>query len=197
MVRQPTFDLDELGDDPEQFIADYAAKLVLAGANADQNSPLETAKREVMESSARAVVGQARAIIPVVIDSLQPKLAEVAEDFISAVNALPENLTAEALVQAGARSVEAYQRATGLADQLRRYDELVVSTGEIQGVLPTQYERTLRLLVAIPRAAVEARRRRGPAPWQPGGRPARLAVLHRRQAGRRLRAEVDAAGDHA
>ena len=65
-------------------------------------------------------------------------------------NALPENVTAEALVQAGARSVEAYQRATGLADQLRRYDALVVSTGEVQGVLPKQYERTLRILVPSP-----------------------------------------------
>jgi len=65
-------------------------------------------------------------------------------------NALPENVTAEALVQAGARSVEAYQRATGLADQLRRYDALVVSTGEVQGVLPKQYQRTLRILVPSP-----------------------------------------------
>jgi hypothetical protein len=77
---------------------------------------------------------------------LAPEFDEHAESYTEAVSKLPENLTAEALVSAGAEAVTAYGDAQREAQYLNRISAWVFETSYLSGVIPKDAEVVLRIL---------------------------------------------------
>jgi hypothetical protein len=145
--RQPVFDVESLTqENAEDKIREFAEQLALSEVPGGGLSVLDRAKKQVVESAARQVISLARHAIPDVIDQLTPTFDKHVEAYIEAVGKLPETLTANALVAAGADAVTAFADAQREAGFLHRIDAWVVQTGYVTGVLSKQMEVTCRIL---------------------------------------------------
>lgn len=89
------------------------------------------AKTKAVNEVARRVIRLARAAVPDVIEQLTPEFNERAEAYQAAVSKLPEELTAETLVAAGADAVTAYGQAQQEAHYLNGISSWVAGTGPL------------------------------------------------------------------
>lgn len=89
------------------------------------------AKTKAVNEVARRVIRLARAAVPDVIEQLTPEFNEHADAYVQAVAKLPEELTAETLVSAGANAVTAYGQAQREAHYLNVISSWVAGTGPL------------------------------------------------------------------
>jgi hypothetical protein len=146
----PTFDIEKLTPkNAEAEIRKLAGQLVLADPQHDASgnlSILEKAKRQVLDAAARQVVGLGRHAIPDVIEQLTPEFDRQAVAYAEAIRSLPEKITSDTLITAGAPVVSAWRAAQDAASYLDRISGWVASTGPITGVLAKQMESVIRIL---------------------------------------------------
>lgn len=128
----PVFDpADVTAANAESKIREYAEALALAEATDGGLSALGRAKREAVNAAARQVTSLARQAVPAVIEQLTSEFNKHAEVYIEAVSKLPNDLTAETLVAAGADAVSAYGQAQQAAQYLYRISSWVAGTGPL------------------------------------------------------------------
>jgi len=96
-------------------------------------SPMGQAKKRLLDFAARDVLSQAGAAVPDAIKQLTPQFENHAEAYTEAVQRLPEELTAESLIAAGADAVIAYAAAQEHAAYLNRVSDWVGSTSVLPG----------------------------------------------------------------
>lgn len=109
-------------------------------------SVLGKAKNQAVDAAARRVNVLARAAIPDVIEQSTPEFNRHADAYAEAVSKLPEVLTAETLVSAGAEAVAAYGEAQREAQHLSKFSGWVFETGNLSGVTQKESEVVLRIL---------------------------------------------------
>lgn len=146
LEHQPIVSLDGLtAKNAEDRINDLARQLAVSAAHSGgPRSPLQAAKAKYVEASARAVNQLAIQAIPDAVEQLTPGFVEHADAYVGAVARLPEELTSDTLVAAGAGAVEALGVAQQEAAHLREIDTWIASTAFLSGTAPT--EVVLRLL---------------------------------------------------
>lgn len=146
LEHQPIVSLDGLtAKNAEDRIHDLARQLAVSAAHSGgPRSPLQEAKAKYVEASARAVNRLAVQAIPDAVDQLTPGFIEHADAYADAVRRLPEELTSDSLVSAGAGAVEALGIAQQEAAHLRTIDGWIANTAFLSGTAPT--EVVLRLV---------------------------------------------------
>lgn len=85
------------------------------------------AKRVVLDKIARRVLQEAGAAVPGIIEQLNPRFDAAAAAFKAAVDKLPEDLTADALVKAGPEALVALGEARTAAATIRGIDSWLAS----------------------------------------------------------------------
>lgn len=148
--HRPRFDLESLTiDNADEMIRAHAAQLAMTtgtGEGGSGLSVLESAKSEAVDLAARQVVSIARAAIPHAIEQLSKPFGKAAAQYCGSVAKLPEIVTSDSLIAAGASVVEAYGEALQAATYLNSVSDWVASTGAMSGFLPRDMEVTLRIL---------------------------------------------------
>lgn len=150
MGHLPVFDLAAVTPaNAEAKVREFADQLALSLPTAAQQgvsaSVLEEAKRRAVNDAARAVYRLAGAAVPDVISQLTPEFDKHAAAYVDAVAKLPENITAETLVSAGADAVQAYAVAQTEAAYLNRIDLWVAETRNLPGHA-SDPDKALRIL---------------------------------------------------
>lgn len=142
----PAFSLEAITQkNAEAKLRAYASELALAEQHGEGiQPPLAPAKRYAVEAAARQVNRLAREAVPAVRDQLEPEFEQRAARYVAAVQELPADLTAEALVAGGAEAVTAYSVAETAAGYLGTIDQWVSSTAYRSG--GTLGEPVLRVL---------------------------------------------------
>ena len=130
------FDLTEItAANAEEKVAEFADRLVPALKTGDHlgRSPLDEAKRRMLDAAAREVLGKATAAVPVVIEQLTPEFDKHADAYCTAVAALPDSVDSDSLVQAGPAAVTAYGTAQTEAIWLNKVSSWVAGTRDLPG----------------------------------------------------------------
>ncbi|MGC1150719.1 MAG: hypothetical protein WA925_01405, partial [Mycobacterium sp.] len=115
--HQPTFSLDGINpanvdDRLATFATELSTSLPLSGkVGAVPVSVSTEAKRSAMNLAAQAVIAEAGAAVPHVIESLEPSFRRAVTALTDAVAVLPDELTADTLVSSGGAVLDAYHRA--------------------------------------------------------------------------------------
>ncbi|MDV3125720.1 hypothetical protein M1247_12405 [Mycobacterium sp. 21AC1] len=130
----------------EAKIHELADELVLIDTVGVGFSPVQRAKNQLSESAASAVIRQAVAAIPNIVEQLQPQLAEHAEAYTEAVAVLPEakHLNSETLVNSGPTVVEAFAAAQRQAQEIDAIAGWVAGTSLLRAGSPDPVLRVLR-----------------------------------------------------
>jgi hypothetical protein len=144
---RPVFNLDGLKTpaQAEKAIRQYASELSLTTGEGEL-SVLERAKADVIDQAARQVVGYGRHAVPSIIEQLADRYEETVTEFREAVSVLPEDLSAERLVQGGGAAVDAYQRAVAASQRLGSFDAVVIETARLSQTILRDAEVVCRLL---------------------------------------------------
>lgn len=129
----------------EKLVTEYAQRL----ATVEQ---FKTAKSQALNAAGNRVLVVAGEVLPDVLGQLQPRLIAASDALASALELLPENPTADALVSAGPAAVEAFQSAKAAVAELDALDRFVAS---LSGIYGHQGEVTLRLLTVTTREALQ------------------------------------------
>ncbi|WP_255245959.1 hypothetical protein [Mycobacterium persicum] len=134
----PVFDLAAVTpDNAEAKIREFADQLALSVPVTEHNgvsvSVMEAAKRWAVNDAATAVYRLAGSAVPSVIEQLTPEFAKHARAYVEAVAMLPDEITAETLVSAGADAVQAYAVAQSEAAYLNKVSSWVAGTRELPG----------------------------------------------------------------
>lgn len=141
------FDIDGVtAANAEQKIREFADQLITAERAVEGLSPLEKAKKIAVDAAARRVNAQARLAIPDLTKQLTPGFDEHAQAYVEAVSQLPEDLTAQALVSAGADAVAAYGATQREAQYLSAIGSWIFETSYLSGFIPRDVETVLRIL---------------------------------------------------
>lgn len=143
------FDLAEItAANAEEKLAEFANRLVPALKTGDHpgRSPLDEAKRRMLDAAALEVLGKATAAVPVVIEQLTPEFDKHAEAYCTAVSALPDVVDSDSLLQAGADAVTAYENARAEAAWLNQVSSWVAETRGLPGFAGLDVEVPLRIL---------------------------------------------------
>ncbi len=143
------FDLADItAANAEEKVAEFASRLVPALKTGDHpgRSPLDEAKRRMLEAAARVVLAKATAAVPVVIDQLTPEFDKHADAYCTAVEALPDVVDSDSLVQAGADAVAAYEAARSEAAWLDQISSWVAGTRGLPGFAGLDVDVPLRIL---------------------------------------------------
>jgi len=150
VAHAPRFDVDALTvDNAAQMIHDFAAQLVLTiGRDEGRSglSTLELAKNQAVHAAASRVLGLARDAVPNAINQLTTPFAKAAKAYADAVGQLPDEISPETLVAAGADAVAAFGRAQEQAGYLNAVSSWVASTATLSGHTTGRLEPTLRIL---------------------------------------------------
>jgi imidazole glycerol phosphate synthase subunit HisF len=145
--RLPVFDIEAVTpENAEDKIHEFAKQLALSEVPGGGLSVLDKAKKQAVEGAARRVVNLARHEVPSVIEQLTPDFDKHVEAYTAAVVKLPDDITAETLVAAGADAVSAYSDALQEVQYLNRIDNWVVQTGYVAGIIPKNMEVVIRIL---------------------------------------------------
>ncbi|NKS15123.1 hypothetical protein GS490_02055 [Rhodococcus hoagii] len=132
----------------EEKLVDFANRLVPALKTGDHFSrtPLEEAKRRMLDAAASDVLGKATAAVPVVIEQLTPEFDKHAAAYIAAVADLPEIVDDHSLLQAGPAVVQAYHTAKAEAVYLDKVSSWVAGTRDLPGFAGGDVDVALRIL---------------------------------------------------
>lgn len=143
------FNLDDItAANAEAKVTELAHRLVPALKTGDQlhRTPLEEAKRRMLNEAARGVLSHASAAVPVVIAELTPAFNEHVEAYVAAVGSLPETIDSESLVKAGAVAVTAYAAAQTEAAWLNSVSSWIAGTSGLPGFAGSDPDPALRIL---------------------------------------------------
>ena len=91
-------------------------------ADVRRHSLLAEAKTIALHTAARNVNNQAAAAVPDVIEQLRPGFERAVSAFVESVKNLPDELTSEALVQAGPSVLSEYQNACAAVSDIKSMD---------------------------------------------------------------------------
>jgi hypothetical protein len=117
--HRPQIDLSKVtAKNVEILIRDHASHLALLDKPGEGWGELTTAKKAYADAAAREVVRLASGAVDGVIEQLTPGFDEAATAYVAAVDLLPEDLSSENLVKAGAAAVGAYGQAQDAAAKL-------------------------------------------------------------------------------
>ena len=117
----------------EAYVHQYARDLMLA-TTVDGLSPLDRAKRELVEAHERLALAELRKDSVKVFDALASIVEAAGKDLAEAAKHLPGKLDAEALVAAGATAVEAMTVAREAGAKLKAVAQFVASYGQVLGL---------------------------------------------------------------
>ena len=148
---QPQVDLSGITpQNAEAKVQEFAEQLVYVEEQRDStgavSSILGKAKRRLLDSAAREVLGLGRAAVPEVVKQLTPKFDEAAAEYTEAVLVLPDEITSDSLVTAGPAVVSAYQTAQNAVGYLGQISSWVASTANLGLGLGTDMEVVIRIL---------------------------------------------------
>jgi hypothetical protein len=153
IIHRPTIDLEGLtAENAEKRLAVFAAELTtslplssgLPGAMSI--SILAEAKTRAMTKAAGAVLAAAGNAVPEVIGSLEPTFTRAVDEFRESVALLPDELTAQTLVTAGAATLDAYQSAVASAAVIERIDAWLGTVGRLSNFADHLQRPILRTL---------------------------------------------------
>jgi hypothetical protein len=145
--RVPVFDIEAVTPkNAEAAIRELADQLALSEVPGGGLSVLEKAKRQALDAAARAVRSRGTHSISDVIRQLTPEFDKHVELYTEAVAKLPEDITADSLISAGADAVAAFGDAQREARYLNRIDSWVAQTGDLVGIAPKFQETVIRIL---------------------------------------------------
>ncbi|MCF8611726.1 hypothetical protein L5G28_16390 [Gordonia sp. HY285] len=130
-------------DTAEAYVHQYARELMLATA-VDGLSPLERAKRELVDAHQRLAMAEIRKDSANIFETLSLIVDDAGEKLVEAVKQLPKKLDAESLVAAGASAVAAMSVAREAGAKLKSVEAFVTLHGQAVG-LSTPSDRPLRL----------------------------------------------------
>ena len=114
-------------------MADLAARLLPAQADAGQVSALDKAKSAILNQLAVEILREASQALPDVIEQLRPGFERAVTSFVEAVENLPEKLTSEALVAAGPRVLSECQVALAASQLIHALDSWLASLKDLPG----------------------------------------------------------------
>lgn len=122
----------------EVKIREFANQLLptigVAPTGGAPRSALAEAKRQALHVAAREVISEARIAVPEVIEQLVPAFAKAATEFAGAVEALPDDLSDSAIVQAGPAVLTEYHRAMEAQAAIAKYDGWLASLSQLPGL---------------------------------------------------------------
>ncbi|MCW2546788.1 MAG: hypothetical protein JWN96_1248 [Mycobacterium sp.] len=130
---------DVTPDNAEARIREFADQLVPAlplvpVVGARGSSVLQEAKRQALTLAARDVLSKAAAAVPGIITQLAPEFDRAASEFADAVQALPDDLSDAAIVQAGPSVLADYKRAAQAQGVIAGFDSWIASLRELPGI---------------------------------------------------------------
>ena len=130
----------------EDMLRDYAVRLIPSLSLIDgRTSALHEAKRRSLEAAARQIIAAARPAATEIVNLLTPGFDKAATEFAEAVQALPNDLSADSLVQAGPAALTEYHRAGEAQGEIAKLDGWVASLRDIPG-LAAEHPVELRIL---------------------------------------------------
>lgn len=130
----PQIDLSKVtAKNVETLIRDRASHTALLDKPGEGWGELAKAKQAYTDAAAREVIRLAPGAVDGVIEQLMASFDEAAAAYVAAVDLLPEELTSETLVKAGAGAVGAYGQAQEAAAKLSTVHEWVSSLRELPG----------------------------------------------------------------
>jgi hypothetical protein len=145
--RPPVFDITAVTtNNAEDMIRGLADQLAVSVAPGGGLSVLAQAKRQVLDQAARNITNLAGPAVPGFIEDMTPEFDKHVAAYTEAVSQLPDEVTPEALVAAGADAVTAYATAQREAQQLNRFDRWVSDTGQLPTVSGHNQDPVLRIL---------------------------------------------------
>jgi hypothetical protein len=130
----------------EAKIRELADELVLLEVPGGGLSTLQKAKMQALEAAARVVRNWGVHAIPDIIRQLTPEFDEHVEAYTEAFAKLPEDITAETLVSAGADAVTAFGDAQREVGYLNKIDGWSAQTATLLGITPKEQEVVIRIL---------------------------------------------------
>ncbi|WIM87710.1 hypothetical protein PT015_23245 [Candidatus Mycobacterium wuenschmannii] len=132
--HQPVFDLSGITpENAERAIYDYANELLPSLSQAEERPVLEVAKATAVDTAARAVLREASAAVPGIIEQLTPDFVRHAAAYVDAVSVLPEDLNDRSLIEAGPSALSAFGAAQDAARYLRAVAAWVQSVASLPG----------------------------------------------------------------
>lgn len=132
--HQPKIDLGKVtAKNVETLIRDHASHTALLDKPGESWGELTKAKRAYADAAAREIVQLASGAVDGVIEQLTPGFEEAAVAYVAAVDLLPEDLSSENLVNAGAAAVAGYGQAQEAAAKLTTVREWASSLRELPG----------------------------------------------------------------
>lgn len=130
----PQIDLSKVtAKNAETLIRDHASRLALLDKPGDGWGELTQAKQAYLDAAARAVAQLASGAVDGVIEQMTRGFDEAAFAYVAAVDLLPEELSSETLVKAGATAVGAYGQAQEAAAKLATVHEWASSLRDLPG----------------------------------------------------------------
>lgn len=130
----PQIDLSKVtAKNAETLIREHASRLALLDKPGEGWGELTQAKQAYVDAAARAVAQLASGAVDGVIEQLTPGFDEAATAYVAAVDLLPEDLSSENLVKAGATAVAAYGQAQEAATKLTTVHGWASSLRELPG----------------------------------------------------------------
>jgi hypothetical protein len=151
--HQPTFGLDGIKpDNVDERLATFATELstslpLSVKVGAVPVSVSTEAKTRALNLAAQAVIAEAGAAVPHVIESLEPSFRHAVTTLTDAVAALPEELTADTLVSSGVEVLDSYHRALSAAAEIEAVDMYLALLNKLPDHAEFSAKPVLRVLV--------------------------------------------------
>jgi hypothetical protein len=146
----PIFDLEKVtpknAEAEIRKLADQFALSTVHRDGAGNFSALDLAKRHALHTAARKVIQLAAAFVPEVINQLSPEFDRAVAEFGDAVQALPDDLSDAAIVQAGPAVLAEYQRAAQAQGVIAGLDNWIASLRELPGFGAAEPDPITRVL---------------------------------------------------
>ena len=126
--HQPSFSLDGItAHNVEDRLATFAGELITSLPLSSKSGAVPVsvsteAKIRAINLAAQAVIAEAGAAVPAVIESLEPSFRSAVASLTDAVAVLPEGLTADTLVSGGGAVLDSYHKALAAADEITALD---------------------------------------------------------------------------
>jgi len=143
----PVFDIEAVTPkNAASKLRELADQLVLSEVPGGGLSVLQKAKMQAVDAAAQVVRSWGVHAIPEIISQLTPQFDEHVEAYVEAVGKLPEDITAEMLVSAGADAVTAFSDAQREVGYLNEIDGWSAQTAALLGIIPKHQEVVIRIL---------------------------------------------------
>ena len=133
----------------EQAMIDLTQTMLLAERHWD-------AKSRVVDHLAQAVLTQAAAAVPSILERLREKFSVSVSEYVAAASALPDDLAAESLVSAGGEVVDQFRLAKAREAELELFHAFVNDLQHIPGYSTSRLEPLASLLAPKTRTELRA-----------------------------------------